>query len=126
MSEHYAQSWQIRLQGKPLHKFKYIWILAKATTSTYGTESEEDLNEEEKADDESKYVREFSLKGLNESLQSIEESPVKHWRFSESNYCKNKFQKVDDAVCTKVFNIHEQQSDPDYCTHEKCEILQQL
>ncbi|GBM24623.1 hypothetical protein AVEN_144374-1 [Araneus ventricosus] len=72
------------------------------------------------------YARQFALKGLNENLQSIGESPVKHWRFSESNYCKNKFRNIDDAVHTKVFNIHEQQNDPDYYTHEKCEILQQL
>ena len=51
---------------------------------------------------------------------------MKHHKLPESKYCKSKFQKVIDAVRTKVFNIHEQKKEPDYSIHEKCEILQQL
>ncbi|KAG8176003.1 hypothetical protein JTE90_007000 [Oedothorax gibbosus] len=106
-------------------------IPTEANTSTAADDFEKEINLDEEGKDEesggeSSYAREFALKGLNESLQSIGESPVKSWRLKERNYSTNKFQKIDDVVRTKVFNIQEQQDDSSDCTHEKCEILTQL
>jgi hypothetical protein len=47
------------------------------------------------------------MQSLNESLQSIGESPIKKTRLGEGKYSTRKMNRIEKAVKTRILNIPE-------------------
>jgi hypothetical protein len=66
------------------------------------------------------------MKSLNESLQSVGESPIKKKRLGEGKYPTRKMKKTEKAVKTRILNIPECVNSSAVSPLPDAEILKQL
>jgi hypothetical protein len=70
-------------------------------------EGEEDFSDETDSSNKIKtYSREITVQSLNESHQSVGESPVKLKRISETKYATTKVATIEICLKKKTFGIH--------------------
>jgi hypothetical protein len=63
---------------------------------------------------------------LNESLQSIGESPIKRKRLGEGKYPTRKMERIEEAVKTRILNIPENVNSGAVSPSPDAKILKQL
>jgi hypothetical protein len=65
------------------------------------------------------------MQSLNESLQSIGESPIKNKRLGEGKYPTSKMKRTEKAVKTRILNIPENVNSSAVSPSPDAEILKQ-
>jgi hypothetical protein len=90
-----------------------------------------DASTKQKGDDsDSDEIEQFAkitaMQSLNESLQSIGDSPIKKKRLGEGKYPTRKMKRIGKAVKTRILNIPENVSSIAVSPLPDSEILKQL
>jgi hypothetical protein len=65
------------------------------------------------------------MQSLNESLQSIGESPIKKKRLGEGKYPTGKMKRIEKAVKSRILNIPENDNSSEVSPSHDAEILKQ-
>jgi hypothetical protein len=66
-----------------------------------------------------------AMQSLNESLQSIGESPIKKKRLGEGKYPTSKMNRIEKAVKTRILNVPENANSSAVSPSPDSEILKQ-
>jgi hypothetical protein len=76
-------------------------------------------------DEIEQFAKITAMQSLNESLQSIGESPIKKKRLGEGNYPTRKMKRIEEAVETRILNIPENVNSSAVSPLPDAEILKQ-
>jgi hypothetical protein len=81
-------------------------------------------------DSDSNKIEQFAkitaIQSLNESLQSIGESPIKKKRLGKDKFPTSKMKRIEKAVKTRILNIPENVNSNTVSQSSDAEILKQL